>query len=64
MFKTNGTERMRIGDDDDTISFNPTQPIAGFYCIGHYRFAFQKKPNLWHRFFMRVLLNIHWKDEA
>jgi len=62
VFKLDGNEIMRFGDYG--VSFSSTPPTVGYYCIGHWRFAFQKKPNLWHRFFMRLLLNLRWEDEV
>ena len=45
-----------------SISVNSVPRIVGFYRLDNFRFVQHKKPNLWHRFFMRVLLNLHWED--
>ena len=45
-----------------SIFFDLGPKTVGYYRLDKFYFAQHKKPNLWHRFFMRVLLNFHWED--
>ena len=50
-----------------SVSFSAPKYV-GYWCIGSgfhtYSFAMTEKPKLVHRYFMKLLLGITWKDGA
>lgn len=46
----------------DTFTFHPDPLYVGGYTMGNFCFNLRRKPPVWHRFWVRVILGWTWED--